>query len=501
MSLWLCLRFELLPLEALLQKQGCRHDIATVIASQRKVLVCDDQASLNGVLPGQSVSTAQALLSHCEYHVLERSLETEDRLLEQLTSWAYGLSPHLQRWRDNALMIEIGSCLQVHHGLGALLDHVDNEMQLRGLTAALGVAETCNAAWLLSHTDRDDARRAEQPLAIRLAPLPLNLIDDTFPKVVKRLEKTGIRQFRQLLDIPLPALGKRCGEAFLEWLNQLQGNRQEPAITYQPPERFEDTLWFGFDIQNQQELHPAMRRLLEHFCHFLTNTQLTSGAIEWRYLIPRHSPQAPLSPSHSILQRHAAKASSGISFKVFSDTARHNAELWFELSCLQLDNQSFPEGIEGLSLVVEQFQEASSASEDLFHSGIDMASRHELVDRLRSRLGLQAVGYLDCRYEHLPEDAVVETHSMSAERNSDNNPLGQRPFWLLPAPQPIHQDAEQLYWNGLLHVLYGPERIEDQWWSTPVSRDYYIAYTPQKQPVWIYQDRHNRRWYLHGFFA
>ena len=500
MSLWLCLRFELLPLEALLQ-QGYSNDVATAITSQRKVLACDDQASLAGVLPGQSISTVQALLSHCEYRILERSLEAEDRLLEQLTSWAYGLSPHLQRWRDNALMIEIGGCLQLHHGLETLLGHIDNEMQLRGLTAALGVAETRNAAWLLSYTSRDNARRPEQPLAIRLAPLPLHLIDDAFPQVVKRLEKTGIRQFRQLLDIPLPALGKRCGEAFLDWLNQLQGNRQEPAVTYQPPERFEDTLWFGFDIQNQQELHPAMRRLLAHFCQFLTNTQLTSGAIEWRYLIPQHSPQASHSQPRSVLQRNATEVPPGTTYKVFSDTARHNAELWFELSCLQLDNQSFPEGIEGISLVVEHFQEASSGSPDLFHSGIDMASRHELVDRLRSRLGLQAVGYLDCRHEHLPEDAVVETHIMGAEHNSDNNPLGQRPFWLLPSPQPIHQDAEQLYWNGLLHVLYGPERIEDQWWSTPVSRDYYIAYTPQKQPVWIYQDRHNRRWYLHGLFA
>ena len=210
MSLWLCLRFELLPLEALLQ-QGYSNDVATAITSQRKVLACDDQASLAGVLPGQSISTVQALLSHCEYRILERSLEAEDRLLEQLTSWAYGLSPHLQRWRDNALMIEIGGCLQLHHGLETLLGHIDNEMQLRGLTAALGVAETRNAAWLLSYTSRDNARRPEQPLAIRLAPLPLHLIDDAFPQVVKRLEKTGIRQFRQLLDIPLPALGKRCG--------------------------------------------------------------------------------------------------------------------------------------------------------------------------------------------------------------------------------------------------------------------------------------------------
>ena len=54
-------------------------------------------------------------------------------------------------------------------------------------------------------------------------------------------------------------------------------------MTYQPPERFEDTLWFGFDIQNRQELHPAMQRLLAHFCQFLLTRNsallLLSGAI------------------------------------------------------------------------------------------------------------------------------------------------------------------------------------------------------------------------------
>jgi protein ImuB len=95
----------------------------------------------------------------------------------------------------------------------------------------------------------------------------------------------------------------------------------------------------------------------------------------------------------------------------------------------------------------------------------------------------------------------LETHTLSTREDRNSDALGQRPFWLLPTPQPIHQDTERLYWNGPLDVLHGPERIEDQWWTTPVSRDYYIAQTHQKQPVWIYQDRHNRRWYLHGLFA
>ena len=258
MSLWLCLRFDLLPLEALLKQHGHASDTATMVVAQRRVLVCDESASLAGVMPAQTVSTAQALLAHTKHRSLERDPESEDALLEQLTTWAYGLSPHLERWRDNALAIEIGSCLRLHQGLGPLLERIDTEMSLRGLTVSVGVAETRDAAWLLSHVEGDSARHPERPLTERLAPLPLQLIQADFSNIIKRLERSGIQRFGQLLDIPLPALGKRCGEPFVNWLNQVQGRQQEPAVTYQPPERFEDTLWFGFDIQNRQELHPAM---------------------------------------------------------------------------------------------------------------------------------------------------------------------------------------------------------------------------------------------------
>ena len=61
-------------------------------------------------------------------------------------------------------MIEIGSCLRLHHGLDALLNHVNNEMNLRGLTVAIGVAETRTAAWLLSHTEHGLGCYPEQPL-------------------------------------------------------------------------------------------------------------------------------------------------------------------------------------------------------------------------------------------------------------------------------------------------------------------------------------------------
>lgn len=480
MALWLCLRFDALPLEALLTPQSLHNDMALVVISQRQVLICNEFAQLAGVVPGQSINTAQTLLAHQKNRFWERSPEAENILLQQLLGWAYGISPHLQQWQDNALMIEIGSCLRLHHGLNKLLRRVDAEIGLRGLTVAKGVAETRTAAWLLSHTDPYLSCRAESPLEERIAPLPLTLLVTEFPQLVTRLEKAGITQFSHLLRISLPELGKRCGGLFINWLDRLMGRQQEPVIVYEPPRYFKDTLWFGFDIHNQQELHPAMERLLDHFCLFLKNTQLTCGMIEWQYL-----------------QRQG----SGESLKVFSEAAQQQAGRWLDLSCLQLEKQTLPKDVEGLSLIVEQLQENSPPSTDLFHADVSRISRYELADRLRSRLGLKAVGYIDYREEHLPEEAVVKTHSLISPQDRNITPIGQRPFWLFPEPHPIHQTAQQLFWNGVLEILHGPERIEDHWWSIPVSRDYYIACTPQKQPVWIYQDRHTRRWYLHGLFA
>lgn len=480
MALWLCLRFDALPLEALLSPQSSHTDMALVVSSHRRILTCNEFAQLSGVKPGQSISTAQTLLAHQKSRFWERSPEAENTLLQQLLSWAYGISPHLQQWQDNALMIEIGSCLRLHHGLEKLLRRVDAEIGLRELTVTKGVAETRTAAWLLSHADPYLSYRAELPLEERIAPLPLKLLATEFPQVVTRLEKAGITQFAHLSRISPAELGKRCGAPFIDWLDRLMGRQQEPIIVYEPPQYFKDTLWFGFDIRNQQELHPAMESLLAHFCKFLKNTQLTCGMIEWQYL-----------------QRQG----SAESVRVFSETAQQQAQQWLELSCLQLEKKTLPKDVEGLSLIVDHLHENTPPPQDLFHVDVSRTSRYELADRLRSRLGLKAVGYIDCRDEHLPEAAIVKTHSPMPPHKKEITSLGQRPFWLFPEPHPIHQTAQELCWNGVLEILHGPERIEDHWWSTPVSRDYYIACTPQKQPVWIYQDRHNRRWYLHGLFA
>jgi protein ImuB len=71
----------------------------------------------------------------------------------------------------------------------------------------------------------------------------------------------------------------------------------------------------------------------------------------------------------------------------------------------------------------------------------------------------------------------------------------------MPQPQALRQHRDQLYWNGALTLVYGPERIEDNWWQEAVSRDYYVAEDRSGQHYWVFRDRLARRWYVHGIFA
>jgi protein ImuB len=50
-------------------------------------------------------------------------------------------------------------------------------------------------------------------------------------------------------------------------------------------------------------------------------------------------------------------------------------------------------------------------------------------------------------------------------------------------------------------MVCGPERIEDNWWQEPVSRDYYIAADKGGQRYWVFRDRLTQQWYVHGAFV
>ncbi len=475
MSLWLCLRFEQLPLQCL---SRCEEQPVVVLARQR-VLRANDCAAALGIREGTGSATVRALAGDEPVLLLERDEQAEQRCLQQLCCWAYSITPTLHTWRQDCLQLEIGGCLSLFRGLDALLAAVAHALGNRGYQARSGLAATPKAAWLLSFGDEDCARDIHQALPERLAPLPLELLDD-FSGTVDSLRRAGLHKLGDILQLPPSALGRRCGREFSHFLQQVLGQREDLQADYCPPAAFNDEYWFGYEVKANAELLPAAQSLLQSLCRFLRNTQLQTVEITWQLAGIDHK-------VHEVVIRSASSHS--------------DWQSWHQLTRIHFEQLQLSTGVEGLALDCQKLQAGQLDSIDLFAPGNQREPLAALLDRLRSRLGLQAVEKIGYRDEHLPEFALHTSNDMADIGRPASMACGQRPFWLMPQPQALRQRRNHLYWHSPLDLLYGPERIEDNWWQQAICRDYYIAADNKGQHYWVFCDRLERRWYVHGVFA
>tara|TARA_R110002049_G_scaffold71737_3_gene184596 strand:- start:175 stop:1602 length:1428 start_codon:yes stop_codon:yes gene_type:complete len=475
MSLWLCLRFDLLPLHCL---NRCEQRPVVLLAAQR-VLHTNDSAAAMGIRRGMGTATVRALAGDDPVRLLERNEQAEQHCLQQLCCWAYSITPTLCTWQVDCLQLEISGCLNLFQGLDALLQEVTSGISSRGYRACYGLAPTPKAAWLLSFAEPEVAMAIQQPLEQRLSPLPLSLLTQ-FATTIDSLRRAGLHSLGDLLKLPPTALGRRCGREFAHFLQQLLGQREDLQVDYRPPDTFSDTYWFGYEVKTSSELMPAVQRLLQSLCRFLRNTQLRTSEITWQ-----------MAGMNNQLQDVCVRSTSSHS----------DWENWYQLSRIRFERLQLNGGVEGLALTCQQLQPGQQDSIDLFSPRNQREPLASLLDRLHNRLGLQAVEKVGCRDEHLPEFALLVGCDDHSDERSTTAPLAQRPFWLMPQPKALRQHGTQLYWNGVLTLLYGPERIEDNWWQEAVSRDYYIAADNSGQQYWVFLDRLASRWFIHGIFA
>jgi protein ImuB len=474
-SVWLCLRFDQLPLQCLNRDE---QQPVTVMAAQR-VLRANDCAGTLGIRQGMGTATVRALAGDAPVRLLERDEQAEQRCLQQLCCWAYGITPTLYTWQADCLQLEIGGCLNLFGGLDALLTEVASGLSRRGYRASHGLAPTPKAAWLLSFAAPDTAMAIQRPLAERLAPLPLSLLHQ-FISTVDSLRRAGLHTLGDVLALPPATLGRRCGREFTHFLQQLLGQREDLQADYRPPAAFSDEYWFGYEVKTTDELLPAVQRLLQSLCRFLRNTQLQTSEIHWQ-----------LVRMDRTLQDVCVRSSSS-----HSDWGN-----WYQLSRIRFEQLQLAGTVEGLALACPRLLPGEHHSIDLFNPRNQREPLANLLDRLRNRLGLQAIAHVGCRDEHLPEFALLVSSEHSGDEHRSAVQRAQRPFWLMPQPKALSLHNGHLYWNGALQLVYGPERIEDNWWQDAVSRDYYIAMDTGGQHYWIYRDRLARQWYIHGIFA
>lgn len=477
MALWLCLRFDQLPLQALHRSQlpAGENDNPRVIIEHEKVISMNDNAENLGVKIGLNSSTVLAL----SYNIkcMERRKDREDDALQKLCCWAYNISPKLYSFRQDCVLIEIGDSLKLFSGVDNLLNRIHTDLSNRAWRYRAGIARTPKAAWLLSYKNEIYQVDKSQHLKKRLTPLPLKLLSD-FKTEVASLRKVGLYHFGDIFKLPYSSLGRRCGKSFVIRLKEILGEQEDGEKNFEPPDSFSDDYLFGYEVKNSTELLPACRILLQSLCQYLHVRQLKCNHLEWSFY------------------DYSSKVEK---LSIKSSQPHRDWETWQKLTNLKVSSMNLNCSIESISISSDKFSSDHTITNELFSEAVKQEPLHYLLDRLRSRLGKENIKKLIIRDENLPE--IAGNCGADNGEKTSTKIHRRRPLWLMPEPQVIQWHRKNLYWNGCLKLLQGPERIEDNWWKKPVSRDYYLAENPKGDIIWIFLDRLRSRWFVHGIFT
>jgi protein ImuB len=412
-------------------------------------------------------------------HALERSPQTEARALDGLAAWAGQFTSWVSLVPARGLLLEIGGSLGLLGGPGEVRAQVRRGLSDLGYRAALAVAPTALGAWWLARGGDGGAVHDREGLAQRLARLPLAATDLSIDQQ-SSLEGLGLQSVGDLMRLPRAGLARRLGTEVVSLLDRALGRVPDPREPYTPPRAFAARLALPSGVAEVEALLFALRRLILELVGYL---QAMGGGVE-RVAVGLEHPHPP--PTRL-----------AVTLAGPSRDDRHLQLLVRE----RLQRVCLPGLVEAVSLEAGHIVALDARSRDLFGERASVGEGWEqLVDRLRARLGQEAVHGLAAVADHRPERAWCPAPAGTA---GPRDPGGRRPFWLLDPPRGLAARGERPCWGGVLTLLEGPERVEGGWWDgADVSRDYYVAENLAGERCWVFRERNAAgRWFLHGIFA
>ncbi|NNC55685.1 MAG: hypothetical protein HKO07_08190 [Pseudomonadales bacterium] len=386
------------------------------------------------------------------------------------------------------------------------------------------LADNTNTAKIAETGNQEFSRARNQ---LQLAKAPVTLLDCE-KAAIAQCQDLGLVTLGDVLALPQGTIAKRFNAAFTCYLEQLQGKSPDPQNWYQPASHFNRELFYIDGLRSHNDLQHPMQQLLQVFCHYLQQRQLSCTSIRWsftRFSKKKHS-----------LRVHLSRAQANY----------HNL---LELSALQLEQLPLDSPVECVALHCQQLIPIQQQHLDLFAKPDNSGDFCLLADKLTGKLGNEALWQPGQHNHHLPEQAnapvpfrpeqlrkVAIANASKArtrtsagsrqkkagaakqannERNSNSHKAAalQQPSWLLHEPLPLEQQGKKILLQGKpLALLKGPQRLQCNWWTSAASRDYFIAGLAATMRhshaakqwagfYWIYYDALAKRWYLHGEFA
>ena len=462
------------------------------------------QAMEEGLRPGMRLADARALLPGLV--VRPADPEADRHALRQLALWCIRFTPWSAMDGDSGILLDITGCAHLHGGEEVMIDGIASRLAAFGIEARPGLADTPGAAWALARF-ADGNNRIAAPGCARdaLAPLPVEGLRIT-PEASAALRRLGLTTIGALAGIPRAALARRftsteISETVLQRLDQAFGDRDEPISPLMPPPVFLEILKFSEPLLEPGGLRMAADRLATGLADRLKAAERGARALSlWFFRVDGTTARCDIATSQ-------AGCDGGHFLHLFADR-------------LGAVDPGF--GVEAVALHATWVEPLEDGQFDFLERSRTSGDLGLLVDRLKTRIGTDAVFRLEPVDSHIPERAQRAVAASAAAPRQDTPPvLAPRPFRLLAPPEEVRAGAETpdgpplfFTWRHTFHRIAraaGPERISPEWWTRNGSedvRDYYRVEDAEGRRYWLYRaglygadGNRSPRWFLHGFYG
>ncbi|MCU0754453.1 MAG: DNA polymerase Y family protein [Xanthomonadales bacterium] len=502
---WACLRLPQLALDAALRTVPDPERPWVLLggpANRPVLLDVNPAAAALGLRPGMPLPVARARADG--FGCLTDDAARGTALHTLLADWAHGYSNQVSRELPEAVVFEIAGSRSLFGDWPRLRLRLRADLDQLGVHYRLIAAPNPYAARVLAEVESDAGIPAEA-LGGALGQLPLEaaLLD---ARTLDVLRRSGLRRLRQVLALPREALARRFPASLLRWLDQLCGRAPVTLALHTPAERWQAAIELPCEVTATGMLLFPLRRLIDGLVQRL---RALDGAVQRWQLTLTHARGGPV--PETVLALGLAEPS-------------RDAALLFELARERLAQLVLPAPVLALAGHADTLPRYRPPATDLFEARPPGSLPWPaLCERLRGRLGEQAVQGLQAAADHRPEHAsrCVAVHGEPAARKPRPDAAAlavPRPAWLLATPVPLP--------SPVVEVLAGPERIEAGWWdlespalavasgsdwaegnsgkpsgAADVRRDYYIVLTREGRRAWVYcAAGHDGPYWLHGWF-
>ena len=426
-------------------------------APQNQVIQCNLAASKFGIEIGMGLASASALCAQLE--VLTYSSEKERLRLTHILYQLYKLNGDICLESSCELLIRCDrhdyyyGSKQIH--LRVLLDALNKH----NTSFYYATANTPEQACVLAKARVNRLFSKEQVLTalydLNITQLQLSL------KTQQQLQRVGVHSVKALLALPIEELAGRFSQDIIKYLYAIKGLSNLGRVFYQPKTFFTECIELPFEMENQEHLLRWASALLDLLQSYLRSRNQATQEITFTF-IDSEKCSYPL-----VLQ---------------ASLAQYLSHDWAAILALKLEKTTFSNPIRSIQLECHNSLNISPSSNDFFSSqrthAIDV---HKLFDTLSTRLENNAFHPPNSQFftlsEHWPADAAT-------------------PAFMLTKPTRLESKGR---------IVAGPQRLQTQWWCTPLKRDYFLLETPQAERLWVYRNTPVNStyptWFFQGWFS